>query len=213
MYDATGSLQSIDESTWSGGKTLNSTWIIDQTDGIRDNDPSTVQDFDESEMSILQDNTTGSTIDITLPFLNGDECLEVAQNFLSQQNEIITSTSVVLGPDSQPRLGDVFTDSSGSTSIINEINYSYADSSQYLINITTGPKYLTAGSFNSSAYQLQTEEVTKEGMIVQDRGDGASYVVRVLGGDEMVALSFVLEDISVGDKCQVRIFNSPTEKI
>ncbi len=212
-YAATGPLQSIDESTGSGGTTLPSTGIIDQTDGIRDNDPSTVQDFDESQLSILQDNTNGSTIDITLPFLDEDECLEVAQNFLGEQNEIVTSTSVVLGPDSSPRLGDVFTDTTGNTSIINEINYSYSDASQYLINVTTGPKYLTAGSFNSSQYQLQTEEVTKEGMIVQDRGDGASYVVRLQGGDEMVALSFVLEDISVGDKCQVRIFNNPVEKI
>jgi hypothetical protein len=212
-YAATAPLQSIDESTGSGGTTLPVAGIIDQTDGIRDNDPSTVQDFDESQMSILQDNTNGSTIDITLPFLNEDECLDLAQNFLAQQNEIVTSTSIVLGPDSTPQLGDVFTDTSGNTSIINEINYSYTDASQYLINVTTGPKYLTAGSFNSSQYQLQTEEVTKEGIIVQDRGDGATYVVRIQGGDELVALSFVLEDISVGDKCQVRIFNNPVEKI
>jgi hypothetical protein len=212
-YAATAPLQSIDESTGSGGRTLPAEGIIDQTDGIRDNDPSTVQDFDESELSILQDNTNGSTIDITLPFLDEDQCLEIARNFLAEQTETVISTSVVLGPDSTPRLGDVFTDTTGNISIINEINYSYTDASQYLITATTGPKYLTAGSFNNSQYQLQTEEVTKEGIIVQDRGDGATYVVRIQGGEEMVALSFVLDDISVGDKCQVRIFNNPVEKI
>jgi hypothetical protein len=118
-----------------------------------------------------------------------------------------------LGPDSTPRLGDTFTDDNGNTSTINEINYSYSDASQYLITVTTGPKYITTGSFNNSQYQLQTEDVTKEGTIVQDRGDGATYVVRLRGGDETVALSFILEDIGVGDKCQVRIFNNPVEKI
>lgn len=206
-------LQSIDESTGAGGKTIPGEGIIDQTDGIRDNDPSTVQDFDESGLSILQDNTNGSTIDITLPFLDAGECLEIAKNFRDLQNETVISTSVVLGPDSEPRLGDVFTDDSGNTSIINEINYSYTDASQYLITVTTGPKFLSAGSFNDSKYQLQTEEVTKEGIIVQDRGDGTTYVVRLPNGDEIIALSFVVQDISVGDKCQVKIFNNPVEKI
>jgi hypothetical protein len=206
-------LQSIDEQSGAGGRTIPGTGIIDQTDGIRDNDPSTTQDFDESELSILQDNVNGTTIDITLPFLDEQESLQVAQNFLSQQSETVTTTSVVLGPDSTPRLGDVFTDSSGNTSIINEINYSYQDGSQYLITVTTGPRYLTAGSFNDSQYQLQTEDVTKEGTIIQDYGDGATYVCRLRGGDEVTALSFVLEDISVGDKCQVRIFNNPVENI
>lgn len=206
-------LQSIDEQTGAGGNTIPGEGIVDQTDGIRDNDPSTTQDFDESELSILQDNTNGSTIDITLPFCTDTECLEIARNFRDLQNETVVSTSAVLGPDSTPRLGDVFTDDSGNTSIINEINYSYTDGSQYLITLTTGPRFLTAGSFNDSQYQLQTEDVTKEGIIIQDRGDGATYVVRVQGGEEIIALSFILDDISVGDKCQVRIFNNPVEHI
>ena len=98
------SLQSIDEQTGSGGKTIPGEGIIDQTDGIRDNDPSTTQDFDESELSILQDNTSGSTIDVTLPFCTDTECLEIARNFRDLQNEVVVSTSVVLGPDSTPRL-------------------------------------------------------------------------------------------------------------
>jgi hypothetical protein len=212
-YAAPAPLQSIDEQSGQGGRIINAFGIIDQTDGIKDNQPLTVQDFDESELSILQDNVNGSTIDMTLPFLQEDECLEVARNYLAEQTEEVLSTSVILGPDSTPRLGDTFTDDNGNTSTINEINYSYSDASQYLITVTTGPKYITTGSFNNSQYQLQTEDVTKEGTIVQDRGDGATYVVRLRGGDETVALSFILEDIGVGDKCQVRIFNNPVEKI
>jgi hypothetical protein len=212
-YAAPGPLNSIDEDNGGPTASLNATGIIDQTDGIVDAQPLTVQNLGASELSILQDNVNGSTIDMTLPFLQEAECLEVAINYLAEQTETVTSTSLVLGPDSTPRLGDSFTDDNGNISTINDINYSYSDGSQYLITVTTGPKYITNGSFNNSQYQLQTEDVTKEGTIVQDRGDGVTYVVRLRGGDETTALSFVLEDIGVGDKCQVRIFNNPVESI
>jgi hypothetical protein len=116
---------------------------------------------------------------------------------------------VVLGPTSEPRLGEVVADGA----IINEISYSYSDSSQYLITITVGPKYLTAGSFNDSKYQLRTEDVTREGVVVQDVGNGAEYVVRVEGFGEITALSMIVDDISVGDKVNVRIYNNPVEHI
>ena len=213
-YASTGPISSIDGTT-----TLPASKIIDQSDGIVDSDPTTVQDLDDSELAILQDNTNGSTIDITLPFcygvdntvtppLRGTECLEIAQNFLELQQLITETTSVVLGPDSTPRLGDRMQD--GST--INEISYSYSDSSQYLITLTTGPLYMTSGSFNDPRYQLQVEDVTREGVVVQDAGDGTTYVVRIEGFGEITALLMVLDDISVGDKVQIRLYNYPVEK-
>lgn len=208
-YAANAPLQSIDASTGAPGSTiLPAQGIIDQTDGIRDSDPVTVQDFDESQIQVLQDNTSGSTIDITMPFCNEDECLEIATNLLALQQSVVESQSIVLGPDSTPELGQILPDGS----IINEINYSYTDGSQYLITITTGPKFLSAGSFQNSAYQLQTEDVTREGTVVQDKGNGAEYVVRVEGFGEITALSMVVESISVGDKVSVKIFNNPVEK-
>lgn len=214
-YAATAPLTSID-----GTRTIAASKIIDQSDGIVDSDPTTVQDLDDSELSILQDNTSGATIDISMPFCfgldnsttpptQGTECLEIAQNFLAFQQQITETTSIVLGPDSTPRVGDRLDDGS----IINEISYSYQDSSQYLITVTAGPLFITAGSFNDPRYQLQTEDVTREGVIIKDKGDGTTYVVRVEGFGEITALLMVLEDLSVGDKVQVRLYNSPTEKI
>jgi len=127
---------------------------------------------------------------------------------LSLQQSSVTTQSMVLGPDSQPKLGQVLPDGS----IINEINYSYSDSSQYLITVTAGPKFLSAGSFQNSSYQLQTEDVTREGVVVQDKGNGAEYVVRIEGFGEVTALSMVLDEISVGDRCSVRLYNVPVEK-
>jgi len=207
-YASTSSLSSID-----GTKTIAAEGIIDQADGIIDADPSTTQDLEDSELSILQDNTSGSTIDITLPFCIDTECLQIARNFLGLQNRVVSTTSMVLGPDSTPRLGQRVIDSGGNDSIINDISYSYTDASQYLITVTTGPEFQGAGSFNDSKYQLKTEEVTREGVIIQDAGNGAEYTVLVEGFGELVALSMILEDISVGDKCQVRIYNNPVEHI
>jgi hypothetical protein len=215
-YAATGILTSID-----GTRTLPVEGIIDQADGIVDSDPTTDQDLEDSELSILQDNTNGSTIDVTLPFAfgvandgtEGTECLEIARNLLALQNNQITTHSVVLGPDSIPRLGDAFTLPNGEIGILNEINYSYSDSSQYLITATVGPEYLTSGSFNDSKYQLRTEDVTREGFVIQDAGNGAEYTVRIEGLGEFPALLMVLEDVSVGDKVGCRIYNNPVEKI
>lgn len=206
-YASTTTLSSIDNT-----RTIAAEGVIDQADGIVDSDPSTVQDLEDSELSILQDNTSGSTIDVTLPFCDGPQCLQIARNFLALQNRVVSTTSMVLGPDSTPRLGQRVVDTNGNASIINDINYSYTDASQYLITVTTGPEFIGAGSFNDSKYQLRTEDVTREGIIIQDAGNGAEYVVRVEGFGELAALSMVLQDISVGDKCQVKIFNNPVEK-
>ncbi len=215
-YASTTNLTSID-----GTRTLPSEGIIDQADGILDSDPTTDQDLEDSELSILQDNTRGSTIDITLPFAfgvapdgtEGTECLEIAKNFLALQNITITTHSMVLGPDSDARIGDQVTLPNGEIGIINELNYSFADSSQYLITATVGPLYNTAGSFNDSKYQLRTEDVTREGIIIQDAGNGAEYTVRIEGLGEFPALLMVLDDVSVGDKVGIRIYNNPAERL
>jgi hypothetical protein len=203
-YAANKTLSSVDET-----RTIASTGIIDQVDGIVDADPTTTQDLEDSETSILQDNTDGFTLDISLPFCEEDDCLLIAQQLLALQEEDIRTSSIILGPDSNPRLGQLMPDGS----VINEISYSYSDSSQYLITISTGPKYQTVGGFNDSRYQLRSEEVTKEGVVIQDAGNGAEFVVRVDGFGEITALSMILDDISVGDRVNVKIYNNPVEHI
>lgn len=207
-YSSVNTLTSID-----GSRTLPSFGTIDQTDGIVDSDPATVQDLEDSELSILQDNTKGATIDMTLPFCTATECLQIARNFLSLQNREVSTHSLILGPDSTPLIGDFVTLPNGEIGIINELNYSYSDSSQYIITATVGPLYMTAGSFNDPKYQLRTEDVTREGIIVQDGGNGTEYVVRIEGYGEITALLMVLDDLSVGDKVSIRIYNNPVEKI
>ena len=190
-------------------KTIDAFGIIDQADGIIDADPTTKQNLSDSETSVLQDNTDGFTLDLTLPFCEEDDCLTIAKELLALQSAVTETKSVIMGPSSEPKLGQVLAD--GTT--INEISYSYSDSSQYLITVAAGPKYQNLGSFSNSAYQLQTTDVTRDGLVIQDAGNGAEYVVRVNGFGEITALSMVLEDISVGDRVNVRIYNVPQERI
>lgn len=192
-----------------GTKTIAAFGIIDQSDGIIDADPTTKQNLSDSEMSVLQDNTDGFTLDLTLPFCEEDDCLIIAKELLALQSAVTETKSVIMGPTSEPKLGQVLAD--GTT--INEISYSYSDSSQYLITVAAGPKYQNLGSFSNSAYQLQTEDVTRDGLVIQDAGNGAEYVVRVNGFGEITALNMVLDDISVGDRVNVRIYNVPQERI
>ncbi len=192
-----------------GTKTIPAFGIIDQADGIIDADPTTKQNLSDSEMSVLQDNTDGFTLDMTLPFCEEDDCLIIAKELLALQSAVTETKSVIMGPTSEPKLGQVLAD--GTT--INEISYSYSDSSQYLITVSAGPKYQNLGSFSNSAYQLQTTDVTRDGLVIQDVGNGAEYVVRINGFGEITALSMVLDDISVGDRVNVRIYNVPQESI
>ena len=53
----------------------------------------------------------------------------------------------------------------------------------------------------------------RDGIVLQDAGNGAEYVVRVDGFGEITALSMILDDISVGDRVNVRIYNNPVEHI
>jgi len=195
--------------SFDGAKNLPPTGIIDQADGIVDADPTTTQVLQDSQLSTLQDNTNGATIDISLPFADATQCQTIAQNILALQTQIIDTKSLVLGPTSTPHLGDLVSDGS----IVNEIQYSYSDGGQYLITVTAGPRYLTVGSFNNSRYQIQYEEVTREGLVVQDKGNGAEYVVRLSEFGELTCVSMVLDDIYVGDKVNVKIFNNPVERL
>jgi hypothetical protein len=50
-------------------------------------------------------------------------------------------------------------------------------------------------------------------MVIQDAGNGAEYTVRVEGLGEFPCLLMTLEDISVGDRVGVKIYNNPVERI
>jgi hypothetical protein len=187
--------------------------ILDQSTALGDFDldPTTVQTFEslESDLDIIIDRCNGSIIDITLPFAAASDCATIAAAIYDFSNESeVDSYSYVLGPDATPKLGDSF-----KGAIINEIQYNYTDSSSYNINVTTGPAFLGMNSWSDSRYILRSEEISRNGRVIKDKGDGTTYVVQLEGGmGEIVALSTITDRIETGDTVSVTVYNNPQEK-
>ena len=189
--------------------------ILDQKKSLFDTDPLTVQTHEdvESDHDRIIDRTNGIIMELALPFADENECLYAAQtiyNFSSDSD--VETFSYTLGPDADPHLGELFSDGLNST-VINEITYSYTDSSSYNIQIITGSAFLGMNSWSDGRYVMATEEVQRNGKVTADLGDGSSYKVLLEGGlGEVVALSTILERIEVGDVVSVTIYNNPVER-
>jgi len=167
-------------------------------------------------------------IQITFPFFSEQELCSVASSILSiakqgrvkltdgysGYQEIILTCS----PDAQPRLGQLV--SAGTieginfNTYVNEINYSYQDSSQYTLNVTLGSKW-TGSAFGSgwsdSMNQVKVTNVTKEGIVVAAGGDNVTFAVSV-GGLGVISCANTTSPgtiISDGDAVKVTINNVP----
>ncbi len=205
---------------------------VDHTDCIFDHDPMTVQDLTTCDSAILQNAMDGSSISITLPFIQDvtididnesstvtypqspgeSELYQIADFIYDLTNEEITEVTYIFGPDDDPKLGDSFSHD-GIDGIINSIQYSYQDSSSYLVTAVVGPKYLkdTVSANDASIWTQQMETVTKEGVITQVAGNGIHYAVHVEGMGDFIAVNTVVGIFppEVGDRVVVEINNVP----
>jgi len=187
--------------------------LVDHTLDLWDSDPSTVQDPPqdlEGSLAWLQTQTSGRTIDVSLPFCDEDDCLQLASTIFSLQDENITTYNMVCGPIKSPRLG---TKVPGYEGRINRISHSYTDSSAYNINITVGPTFTNGKGWSSGLYQRQTEDVSRQAVVVWSAGDGVNYRVRVQGGMGVYhAINKTMGAYNPGEKVSVTIHNNPKEK-
>ena len=185
--------------------------LVDHTLDLYDSDPSTVQvppsDL-QGSLSWLQTQTTGRTVDVSLPFADADDCKALARTIYDLQNESITTYNMVCGPRSKPKLGAKV---SGYEGRINRITYSYSDSSSYTINVHVGPTFLSVRGWGSSMWQRKTEDISREGIIVWSAGDGINYRVKIQGFGVCFAINKTLAAYSPGEKVQVTVFNTPMD--
>mgnify|MGYP001561466897 CR=1 FL=1 len=186
--------------------------LIDQSETVFDTDPTTVQTWEEvrTKADEIQENSNGTIVEMSVPFVREQDVEAIALNVYNASiDSEIETRSYILGPDAQPDLGQVLGEG-----VINEINYSYSDSSSYLITVNTGPKYMALSNGAGGSTVLRTEDVTLNGKVVKDMGDGTTYTVKVERGfGETPALSTILERIEVGDTVSVTIYNVPVEKV
>lgn len=184
--------------------------LIDQISGIVDNDPTTVQDLQETpmEQALLQ-MSSGRTLSLTLASLNEDQTATLSRKLydllLEDTGEVYTHTCP---PTDEPKVGD----RGVRGGIVNVIEYSYTDQGSYLINVTEGPEYF--GDFSGidgGIYYKQTEEVSTKGTIIQDLGNHVQYLVHVDGIGPILCINGCANVLAVRDRVSITIHNNAVE--
>ena len=183
---------------------------IDQVQGIKDHDPTTTQDFEETDMEAAMDDMEGGGVTLTFSFFNKEEVIKISEAVYDYMNSGVgLETTYVCGPNCEPKLGT----SGPAYGIINNITYSYNDSGSYTISVNEGP--VLAGNFaefGGNIYTKQVEEVGAQATIIQDLGNHIHYKVSIDGYGVRTAFNCCAEVLRVGDKVNVAVHNNPVEQ-
>lgn len=190
--------------------------ILDQTVGVKDNDPTTQQDFENTPLELAMDEmASGPGLEITLPFLNDPEEDNIKLEKLSENlfkfmnNETGIEATYVCGPTTEVELGQ----KGPSGGVVNSITYSYNDSSSYTISVNEGSrmvKPLSGGGPSGPAIKT-TESFNARGTVIQALGNGVHFKVRIDGYGERVAVCTCHDVIREGDVVSCSIYNNPVE--
>lgn len=113
------------------------------------------------------------------------------------------SAGIIKNP---PKLGQSYEEG-----IVNSISYSFQDGSSFSANLTVGPKLINTGSWGTSIYRKQTEDVSREGTVVQVAGDNSLFAVKIWRLGVYSATSAIRDEIEVGDRVTVTVYNNPVE--
>ena len=183
---------------------------VDQEKCILDNDPTSVQDMENTPCEIMTKDLNGkSIVDLTLPFLTEDEGVS-ACNFLYTEasHEYTEGSAVVDGMSvSASDLGKLY-----NGGVINRITWSYQDSSSFRANISYGSSLTGISSGSMSMYVQATDNaLSREAIVIADKGNGYEFIVNVKTLGTFKAVSMILADISVGDTVNVTIYNNVAE--
>ncbi len=187
--------------------------IVDQNDGKQDTDPTTLQNFEESELEQLQDRMQGNVVDVTLPFCaTGEECLNVATTIYNYMHHVGVRTYVLTcSPNDDPELG-AGVQGYPADVVIDSIEYAYSDSSSYVITVTLAPIFASVGSWNATPNVKRTETVSRPAIIRWVGGDGVNYRVEVKGLGIYNAINATDAVFYPGEVVTVEINNNPVEE-
>lgn len=186
---------------------------IDQSESIKDHDPTEAQNFTESDLELAEDKMSGGGgITVNFSFLKEERDVQNAAKaiydyMISAGGEIIT---YVYGPDAEVELGGYAPSNNGL--VVNEVRYSYNDSNSYTISVNCGP-YLAGGltDVTGGPTPKMAEDFSGTGTIIEDAGNHIHYRVRIDGFGERVAINMCPKILRVGDQVSVTIHNNPVE--
>jgi len=196
--------------------------LLDPRQQIPDLEPETVQNLYDTAYQRALNEVENGDIKINLPFIgvdgypweeglestvDADRLKNVAALIYELQNEEVEETTYVCAPDANPVLGQTI---DGKT--INSIDYSYQDSSQFLISVNAGPVWRGMGGWSTSVYQNQTERIQLEGVIREINEDNTKCLVQLERIGLMECVNGQTDKLEVGDSVKVTVYNNPVSR-
>ncbi|MHA2218200.1 MAG: hypothetical protein ACXACY_19865, partial [Candidatus Hodarchaeales archaeon] len=139
-----------------------------------------------------------------MPWESCPELENVATFIYELQNHEVESTTHICDPEARPELGKTI-----DGQVINSIDYSYQDSSQYLISVQVGPVWQGMGGWDQSVYQNKVEQVQLEGVVSSVESDNTRCKVQLERIGLMECVNGQLEKLEIGDTVKVTVHNNP----
>ncbi|RKZ85085.1 MAG: hypothetical protein DRQ39_07615, partial [Gammaproteobacteria bacterium] len=160
----------------------------------------------ETALDILE----GSVIEISTPWLNGDQAQNFANNLFTlvsnQTNSSATYTYSEGGHYMYPGM-------SFQGQIAHSIEFNYSDKGNQVTTITTGPKYYQSGSAGGdSRYIKRSETISKPGVVIGGDNESGTFSVSVDGLGIYQAINGQIDPIFSGDRVEVKVMNFPVER-
>ena len=178
--------------------------LLDPNEVKPDYRPETAQNFEATEYARAMSSMEAGDVRVQMPFADGEECIVIAEEIKKMQTNIAHDVVYTCSPDADPILGQIIKDG-----VINEIEYSYQDSSQYLISVTAGPQWRGGASWDNSLYKMETDNQTLTGTVLKVYPDNIKCQVNInkIGVMECINGSRYL--LGIGDKVKVTVYNNP----
>lgn len=184
---------------------------LDLTDGIADNDPTTKQDFQDTDTErVMKLMGTGSGINLQLSSLSDPADVErlskTLQKSLESDNGVVTT--YICGPDCEVELGS--TGPAGG--IVNNVTYSYIDKQSYTISVSEGARFVgNSTGMSGTPYFKAQGQVSGRGTIIQDEGNQVMFKVLIDGVGVKEAINCCHDILRIGDRVSVTIHNHLAE--
>jgi hypothetical protein len=183
--------------------------IIGQESMQKDADPTTVQNFTDTDLEKAMDKMQGSGMSVSWSFLKETDVGPAARKLYDLLSSDTTVENVfTFGPDSNPTLCAGY-----AGGVINAIRYSYTDQGSYTVSVTTGPM-LTPSSMvqvDGGPTPMMTEDFGARGVVIASNGDNVNFKVRIDGLGDRWAVCMTPHIIRTGDAVQCSIHNNPVE--
>ena len=183
---------------------------------LHDNDPTTVENFEDTDLEQAMDEMQGGGMALTYSFLKDDDyrtaedmVKNMAETLYDHMNSDVIETVYTCGPECTPQLGG----SGLSGGVVNSIRYSYSDQGSYTVSVTEGPLMVGGlAQVDGGPTAKMNEDLGATGTVIDGVGDNITFKVRIDGFGDRWAVSMTHGIIRVGDKVQVTVHNCPIEQ-